>query len=515
MAASQIPFRANTQTSLWPLLSTLGAQTVISPDLDQTFVPNVNPSDQVAPVDRGIPQVYYMHNVMPSTYGFQSIGYKDHTQPNTAGRVFDDIKPIITENGNRTYIAVDLSNTVVVLSPTRQWIQPVGAVLAPGRNITVATVNGVSFITIFGLRTYTYNEINNTLTPANLLGVTEGNVRGSVAASGYLVLWTENGIAWSSVNDPRDFVPSDITGAGGGQVQEAAGDIVHCEKTSYGFIIFTTNNCVSATYSGNSNFPFNFKAISGAGGISAARMVSVETANNIYAYTSRGLQQVYHTGAKTVLPYITDFLAGGIYEDYTDGVGFTQTNLNVTMNKRLQIICDRYLILSYGIPGGTNEYTYAIVVDLVQSRMGKLKINHMATFELMEASPESTETPRDSIGILLRNGGIKYVNFGTNITDSYGVILFGKYQVQRLNTCSLEKVCIDNVGPGLFQIFDQFSQNGKTVTGTFTPIIDPTMSDATHKEFLCNIEARNHSLLIKGSFDINCLMLYFNDGGDN
>lgn len=77
---AQIPFRGNTQQMAFPLLSKLSSRTVIDQGIDQTYIQKVSAEESV-PTDRGTPGAYYCHNIMPSTYGWQSVGYTKITGP--------------------------------------------------------------------------------------------------------------------------------------------------------------------------------------------------------------------------------------------------------------------------------------------------------------------------------------------------------------------------------------------------------------------------------------------------
>src|SRR5690606_3198979 len=140
---AQLPVRVNTQTSLFPLLSELQGATVIDARGDQTYIPNVNPSDNAGPVDRGNPQIFYCHNVMPSTYGLQSIAFRKRFNGDPSNK-FQKIKLIVqTTDKLRTYIALDweLSQTVKVLRQDGTWSQPIGAPtgLQKRNQISIAT----------------------------------------------------------------------------------------------------------------------------------------------------------------------------------------------------------------------------------------------------------------------------------------------------------------------------------------------------------------------------------------
>lgn len=77
-------------------------------------------------------------------------------------------------------------------------------------------------------------------------------------------------IAWSSLIDPTDFTPSLVTGAGGGAVQGAKGDIVCCVSHTIGLVIYTNQNAVAAPTSGNARYPFNFRELVASGGIASS-----------------------------------------------------------------------------------------------------------------------------------------------------------------------------------------------------------------------------------------------------
>lgn len=520
MAQEQVVFRANIQTSVFPLLSQLSTQTVIVPQSDQTYVPNVNPSDQVSPVERGIPHIFYAHNVMPSTYGFQSVAYLDQYPAYSSGANFDNSYLVLSTEKVRTYVAVDYTATrqLYFLSQSGVWQAPIGGPtgLTVANRVSVATVNGATFICVAQVGVYKYTLATNTLEAQTLVGLAISGVYSIVSTNGYLITLSKSGVAWSSVNDPLDFTPSDISGAGAGEIQEAEGDLVYAQKTAYGFIIYTTNNAVSAAYSGNSTYPFNFKAISAAGGIASSDMVCKEGLGTQYAYTTNGLQQVYHTGGKTVLPAVTDFLAGQIFEDFDENTNTLLVSyFTTTMRKKTTLVSDRYLILSYGLDLNA-EMTHAIVIDIIQSRMGKFKIKHNAAFEIRNLAPESVETPRRSIAFLQASGAVKTVDFNTGNSTARGVMMLGKYQLLRSNDTSLQGVSLENVPDAdLVEVLDMMSYDGKNFQRIETMTLDTANSDGLIKTYCCDTESKNHSLLIKGYFNLISPVLTFKLGGDN
>lgn len=536
---AQIPFRANTQTMTFPLLSELSGQSIIVPQQDQTYVPGVSVpatasegSSQV-PADRGLPQIYYAHNVMPSTYGYQSIGYDlvysglnwGAVSPSTVdfttakliqgGQIISDL-PAAT--GFKSYISVPKTgtNSVFILDPVaKQWKLVNGApAIAEDTEVTVATVNGVSYIFFSKLGAYIYDNNTNTLIARTLDGLAVNTVLGIVSSNGYLFAYKADAVAWSSVVDVEDFVPSDVSGAGGGSVQEARGTIVTCRTTSLGLILYTTGNAVSVIYSGNADFPWNFKHISSSGGISDSELVSEEQTGGFQqVYSTNGFQQIGHTGCKTVSPQMTDFIAGHLFEDYDTVTNqFVSVEFDWIMRKSLAVIADRYVVVSYGLYPD-QDFTHAIVLDLTQNRMGKLKITHASCFELRSLNPETTETPRGSIAFLQSNGDVESVNFNFNATAPDSVLFMGKYQYVRQRGLEIHEVELENVKVGAdFKIEAFPTLDGKN----YQPSVQGFLSESSgnYRKFLfSSMVGKNISLMFTGRFNIVSLVLWFSPHG--
>lgn len=486
------------------------------PQIDQTYIPGISADPAATPLDKGVPELYYCHNVMPSTYGFQSIGYKTLYAGDSSNKIQDVKLFQATTEGLTTYVSWDyqLAQTIKFLQDDGTWERPNGATdnLSIHNYLSVATVNGVSFVCVSGRGTYTYTKASNTLNPQVLSGLSDGAVLGVLAANGYMIAWSSTGVNWSATNDPLDFVPSDVTGAGGGAVQELKGPIVWCQPTSYGFIIYTTQNAVSVTYSGNSTFPFNFKDLGGSGGIASSALVSQESTGFQYAYTTNGIQKIFHTGATTFLPYVTDFLAGKIFEDFDENTNqFLISHLSTVMRKKVTLISDRYLIVSYGISSDA-MLTHALIFDIVAQRMGKVRINHNAAFEIQNLAPEVVETPRDSIGFLNESGMVSTIDFDTMSADSHGVSIYGKYQLIRSRKTQLDEVFIENSGQtSALEVFDLVSYNGKDAVAA-VPGYEAERGTNSRK-YLFDDVGENHSILLKGSFNIISMELMTHSHG--
>ena len=317
-------------------------------------------------------------------------------------------------------------------------------------------------------------------------------------------------VAWSSTIDPTDFTPSLVTGAGGGSVESARGSITCCVAHIQGFIVYTTNNAVVAAYSGNSRYPFNFREIVASGGLSSLAQVTFDAnTGNHYAYTTSGLQLISTTQTQTILPELTDFISGRLFEDYNEATDtFTSTTITAPLQKQITMVSDRYLVFSYGI----TSLTHALVYDLTDKRWGKLKIPHTQCFEYQIPSAQIVEIPRQSIAFLQADGTLKVVDFSVTSMASSGVIALGKYQFIRARLLQLDEVFVENVQPGMpFTAYDLVALDGKNTTKS------SLMLDANSTGLLRHYFSRavgiNHSLVFKGGFLINSLVLVFNIHG--
>lgn len=319
----------------------------------------------------------------------------------------------------------------------------------------------------------------------------------------------DNGVAWSSSIDPTDFTPSRVTGAGGGSVEGARGAITLCVAHTLGFIAYTTNNAVAAIYSNNATYPFNFREILSSGGLANRDLVAYDAnTGNHYAYTTSGFQLVGVSQTQTIFPEVTDFVSGKLFEDFNEDTNtFVQTVLTATMTKKLNVIADRYLIISYGI----SSLTHALVLDLSQKRWGKLKIPHVATIEYQLPSPGITEIPRQSIGFMDATGKLSVVDFSAYSTSAAGVIALGKYQFVRSRLLQIDTITVDNVmNDNNFMCILFSALDGKNDVQSTPSVLS---SSGLTKTYGSRAEAINHSLLFKGSFQLNSLVLQFSVGG--
>jgi hypothetical protein len=509
-----ITYRANLNVAAFPFVSLYQGQTVIVKQADNTYTPAALATTE-SDKDVGIPQLYYCHNVMPSVNGVGSIGFDTPvTAAATVGKLTSVFR-IRDNQGNKALFASSASGRCLVqLGTATTWVVLPFIAGTEGKTVTSAIVNGETYIYFSRVGCYRYNFSTQALDAVTLSGLTPADILGIVAVAGYMVAYSKEAVAWSSTLDPLDFVPSLSTGAGGGSVEGVKGSIVFCAPIVAGFIVYATENAVACAYSGNERFPFNFREIQGAGGLSSAELVAADgNTGTHFAYTSAGMQSITVQSATVVLPEVTDFLAGRIFEDFNEETQqFIVTELTQVMNKKITTIANRYVVISYGVL----ELTHAIVYDIGFKRYGKIKVDHVDAFEYAIQAPTQVETPKSSIGFLQADGTIKVVNFSYSSSVSSGVFLLGKYQYVRNRLLQLNFAEIENIKTGdIFKLYNLPSMDGKAYDTSEEGYL--LASSDNYRKYSFGSSGRNvgknHSLLGIGSFFLVSLVLNFNVHG--
>ena len=449
--------------------------------------------------------VAYCHNVLPSQYGFDSIGYISKIPASVflpVDESFIDVRVIYGNARTRIHLAWDSEGTVYALFGTSLLWIPLSSTIPDTRSptfsaesVTVGTVNGVSYIFYSGIGAFVYNETTNQMDPVTLVGLTIADILGVVASSGYLIAYTVNAVAWSSTLIPTDFTPSTVTGAGGGDVAGTAGDIIFCTSNTLGILIYSDANVIAGTYTGNTQFPFKFREVdSSKGGLALDKTAYEANSSEQFVFSKAGLQSINSRKAENILPEVTDFLAGRRFEDYNETTKLyevTDLIASATMLKKIKYIASRYLIISYGL----TEFTHAIVYDTALQKLGKLKITHVDVFEYIF---DQSEISKESIAFVLASGEVKLVDFSAD--TSTGVIILGKLQFVRSRFITLQGVEVENVETGdTLDVSSQVSLDGKNFTSVQATLAD---SDGNFREYVFRSTAKNHSLVFIGKFNL-------------
>lgn len=524
---TEIVYRGNLSSKTFPFLTDFQGRTVIVQGQDNTFNRSLTSSED-ADKDVGVPTVYYCHNVLPAPYGFNSVGYDALVSTKTpATTTFKSSKLIRsnalsgTVNGPRLYFSPHQDGTCykLALSET-SWVQVGTAVSTTADTVvTYATLQGITYIYFSNIGCYKYNSTSNTLTIVTLTGMNPAAILGITTYQGYMVAYDSTSVYWSSILDidytlnAVDFTPSLLTGAGTLRPEGARGPITIVLPATFGIAVYTTSNIVSAVYSGNSRFPFNFKEVVASGGCTSGDLVTYDSnTGNQYAYTTSGIQTVTATATQTSFPEITDFLAGQNFEDYDEILQqFSQTILTAPMRKKLTSVADRYLVFSYGI----TELTHCIVYDMTQKRFGKLKITHVDCFEYEYLDPALADAPRRSMAFLRSNGSVVLMNPSVTLATSNGVAILGKFQYARSRLLTLEGLEIQTVHPTQsVAVYDLVSTTGGTLESVTRKLAyEVSSSGQSQRIYKFHSTGVNHSILIHGGFFLASIVLRFHIHG--
>lgn len=554
MAHNQL--RVNLSASAFPFATELWGRSIIVPQIDENYEKVlVSPAD--ISKDKGIPQAFYMHNVMPTAQGYQAIGYDVVANPPAAPGPFnfDTAFPLQNSNGNR-FLFVPANGTNWIYDTTQGgWIKfPFAAGTLSAINppiVTTAFVNGQTYIFYANYGCFKYNDAAVTFDSVALSGLTVANISGICNANGYMIAYSVTAhpaVLWSNSSNPTDFVPSLITGAGSTDVQGIQGQILVCLPISGGFIVYCTKNAIAATYTNNAEVPYSFLEVPGSGGISDPEQVSWQ-ANLGYhqVWSSYGAQQISLSGAAVnTFPELTDFMAGNLFEDFDEvSLLFSQVYLTTPLFTRMTVVENSYMILSYGQTQG--QFTHAIVYDMTLARFGKVKIPHVDCFQWNEpgvigaltyaelgfqtyaqlatltyaqlVSPlQAPSSARTTLAFLQLDGTVKRVNFDfseENLADqdADGVLLLGKFQYIRQRFIEHQWSDVENIKTGQnFAMYVLPTLDGKT----FQPAVSTVVNrDSPNSKRLASwTSGQNISLLFTGAFNLTTVIMDFTLGGE-
>lgn len=501
--------------------------------------------------EKGIPQAFYLENVMPTPHGYQAIGYDQVAPAFGVATDFDKAFPIQNSDLNKFIYVPAAGKNYVYDANNFAWKScsplPVGKITSDTL-VTTAFIQGQSYIFIQGVGCFIYNSATQALDAQVFTGIDINQVLGICAANGYMIVWTANSIAWSSTTNPLLFTPSLITGAGGSGINDAKGAIIVCLPIANGFIVYCEKNAVGAKYTGNIALPYAFYELSGSGGITSPEAVSWQ-ANLGYhfAWTTFGLQQLDLSGnnAQFVFPEVTTFLSGLIYETFdTTTLQFTTTYLSTPVGVKLTVTEDSFLIISYGLAG--QDFTYAIICDLSLGRWGKVKITHRDAFQWntpnlhgpltyglliqttygnlinttygqLSVQQTIADAVRKTLAFLQQDGTVKVINFDMSETTANGVLLLGKYQLTRNRRILHQTSEIEVLNPALpFSFYVLPTYDGKTFVTAKQGIAIPVpgaVASAKTRRYGAMIEGQNVSLMFMGAFNLTSVVTDFTQGG--
>lgn len=350
-----------------------------------------------------IPQVSYAENVVPTAEGYRSVAFKYFINEPALGLSFIRVIAAFDGEANSAFIGITQNRLIYIVSAYTggRWIPitlPAGFNWQEASRVTNTTVRGNSVLCIEGVGIYLVDVKKSELTVAPILGITPTAVGGVCSSSGYMVVWDTTTVYWSSTENPFDFVPSLISGAGSAKVDGLKGKIVLCKEIEKGFIVYADVTIVSAAYSSATAFPWVFAVLSGGAGVRNMEAVGYDiNMSSHVVWTSAGLLSVELHRVMPLFPELTDFIASGI-SDVTTSLTAAPSLEFVEADKevRVAVVSARYLCISFGflsfspptqfkVPRLTQTFLY----DLQLKRWGKLKVDHIQILE----TPLTAEPP--------------------------------------------------------------------------------------------------------------------------
>ena len=536
--------RGNLGSANFPFVSDFQGRTIIIPQYDQNYDRQLN-SAADPDKDKGVPQVFYMHNCMPSEQGYQSIGFEARIAamaPPVAD--FDQYLLLRDSSENKALYVPAGGQNYVYTVPSGQWksVSPLGIGSFPSTGlITVAYIHKRTFVYYEKLGAFEYDFTAAVFNPVIFAGLSPANIRGICSSVGYNIAFDDTTIFWSSTTIETDFVPSLVTGAGSEIPNDVRGKIVAVLPVPQGFFIYSTRNVVSAFYSGNVRFPWIFREIPNSAGINDSNNVGWQATLSLqYAWTTAGLMKLDRAGGEIVFPGVVDFYADRQFEDFDEITElFTTTYAGSDFRTKLTFVGSRYLVFSYGL----TSLTHALIYDTTLKRWGKLKIPHVDAFEwpspnffgirtydqllgttydqLIGNTYDSlsqqqllVNSPKRDISFLQQDGTVKTVVFDIGNSASSGVLFIGKYQFTRTNVMTLTGTELESIRIGAnFTHKWLTTWDGKFFSRKNTPMIVGAITGSTAQRYQGRTTGDNHTLYFSGGFNLVSFLIEFILGG--
>lgn len=343
-----------------------------------------------------IPQMAYCENTIPTSEGYRSVAYRYFIDPpEDVNERFSKIMTVWDGFGSSAVLGITADRKIYIVSAytAGKWRLlplPAGHTWIDYLSITSTTVRSLALICIRGLGIFTLDVPGTALTKTAITGLDDTVINGICASKGYLVAYDNIQVAWSSTEDPLDFTPSLITGAGAGTPEGIKGKIVLCKEIDQGFIVYCDACILSAAYSSNKAIPWIFSLLSGGAGIRHEDAVAYDiNMFNHFAWTSSGLVGIELHKANPILPQVTDFIASGLSDRTLSYTSAPITEFDDREKEvRLAMVSNRYVFISFGYlseevdhEGRIPQLVQSFVWDTQLKRWGKLNVDHIQIFE--------------------------------------------------------------------------------------------------------------------------------------
>lgn len=543
-----VTMRANLNAQNFPFATELWGRSVVVSQYDQNYDKAALNIGNTNVVEKGIPQAFYMQNVLPTSQGYQAIGYSKVIEKIPGENRFDQIFNLTDPEGNRFLFSPSSGVNYVFDATVGTWasVSPFGSgILSATKQVSMAFVQGQTYLWFPGIGCKVYNKDTKTLDTVVLTSLSIPDILGITEASGYMIAYTVNTLLWSSLIDPTDFTPDITTGASNIQVSDAKGDIITVQGLSGGLVIYCDENAVGGRYSGNVNFPFILKEIPKTSGVRDSTQIA--WSNNLdyhYAWMKNGLNKIELAQATQIYPEVSDFIAGQIFEDFDVAtLTFSQEYLDTQLFLQLTVVSSRFLIISYGREYG--NFTHALVYDFVLTRWGKLKINHRSAFDfnypnlygpitygMLYQTPyaalifttygdllsqvNSVFPYKATMGFLQEDGTVYVADFqfAEGNENIQGVLLLGKYQLVRARRITHQDASVETIGANNnFNYYVIPTWDGKTLrTPELAFLFENSPQQRTYKKA---VTGYNVSGLFVGQFNLVSAVFTFAPAGDD
>lgn len=491
--------------------------------------------------DYNVIQLTFCENVIPIPKGLQSVGFLEEYPPYSSPVTdFDQLMLVRSSIGSNVSFSPARGKNYVYSSANAGWISYNAFVLDPLRkNVTYGYVNGRTLIFYESTKLVEWNPSVpsvDTLTLTLPAGFDISDIKGNSAASNYHLLYTDIDILWSTITDVLDFADTDL-GAGRQIPIDLRGRITSVRPISGGFMIYTSENVIAASFTNDASRPFAFREVQNSGGVNSGEQVTGEAnAAGHYTYGTAGIQLVTLQRAETVFPEAADFLISGELDVWNPATKEVDTDtLSQAMVPKMQYLGNRYLFISYG-PGnnpGPDMYTHALVFDTTLQRWGKLKVDHTDInllplealggplryyqlkyeYDYYEMSYQNLVYPADpppgfrqNYGFLQNDGTVLLMVTDMEALLGGGVVLFGRCQLRRSRLMTLSKTESEGIQLDPAPSITALGSSTGAERTSKTPL---TISNQTAAflETKSRVTAMNFDIAIEGGFQLTTFIV--------
>lgn len=330
----------------------------------------------------GIPQGYYMENVVPISRGFASVSYSQVIPPipGLVGTVIRSYE-LRGDAAGLALLAITATNQYVYDAYTLQWYD-ITITSNSYSEIYVANVKEECYIFVTGDRLYRYDFGSRTLIPVTPTALDMGAMEGMYCSGIVLGFWDSfNRIYYSSVFDPLDFVPNLSNGAGSQNVVAIVAKILTIESMGEDIIVYTKKNAVSGRATGDVQFPFFFSEIVGSEGAYSRDNIAFDSNSGVHlVWTGNAFQQLTVTEANYIWPELRDGITRGLKITLDPLLEQPAVSYAERIEVSMQFCSNNYVCISLR-ETGDSVFREAYVYDQTLQRWGRLVADHMAIFD--------------------------------------------------------------------------------------------------------------------------------------